>query len=393
MPAPSLRPSICVVAQGRGRAPNLSGQTLRDYQLLVNVSEREAPAHSEASCFLWLTGGRALKPQTLEECLWGLQAADWVTWLDTGTAPPPSLRHCAGPLGISRRMLERPESERSGRVRRLPWSCFTAGGAERPAAPAGPPPASAFRAPRTPAAKSIPLLLKERLNAFAGRPLFDLGPYLRSRPRAALVAGRVVDPLDYAVQPKGPRKRLGVFTPRLEAGGADAALRAVAGRVDRSRVEVVLACALRRPAEGRSRDAPPLPAWSGAADRVYDAAGLAPPELTARFLYSLALNWEFDALLLQGLPQAYALLPALKEKLPGLRAADVLHGGEDWDLFSASLDVDDCLDRRAAVSEAAKDRLWRMNVPEERITLVPDDGAPASTRRNCRALLEDLLRL
>ncbi len=349
-------------------APDLSGQTLRDYRLLVNVSEREALAHSEAPCFLWLTGGRALKPQTLEECVWGLQAADWVTWRDTGTAPPPSLRRCAGPLGVSRRVLEQPESERSGRVRRLPWSCFAARGAEPPPASVGSPSAPALGPARPPAAKSIPLRIKERLNALAGRPLFDLGPYLESRPRAALIAGRLVEPLLYALPPKGPRKRLGIFMPARGVKGAESALREIAGRVDRSRVEIIVTG--------------PRSGFAGA-DRVYDAANLVPPKLTAKFLYSLALNWEFDALLLQGLPEVYALLPALKEKLPRLRAADVLHGGEDWDLFSASLDVDDRLDRRAALSETVKNRLWEMNVSEERIVLIAD--------KRCRALLEALL--
>ncbi len=369
------------MVQTQGRGLDLSGQTLRDHRLLVNVSEREALRRLRAPYFLWLAGdGAALKPQTLEECVWGLQAADWVTWLDTGTAPPPSLRRCAGPLGVSRRMLEQPESKRSGRVRRLPWNCRSGDCAGQPPSDPPAPPAlqssslSTLHSP--PFISWIPLRVKERLNALAGRSLFNLGVYLESRPRAALVAGRFVDPLDYALPPKGPRKRLGIFTSSLGAGGAEVALREIAGLIDRSRVEIILATA-------RSRCEALLPAWRGAADRVYDAACLVPPRLTAQFLYSLALNWQFDALLLQGVPEAYALLPALKEKLPGLRAVDVLHGGEDWDLFSASLDVDDCLDRRAALSEAVKDRLWEMNVPEERIVLI--------SKERCRALLEDLL--
>ena len=361
MPAPATYPSICVAAQARGRGPDLSGQTLRDYQLLVNVSEREALERSWAPYFLWLAGGAALKPQTLEECAWGLQDADWVTWLDTGTAPPPSLRRCAGPLGVSRRVLEQPESKRSGRVRRLPWKCRVDPGARPPLpVPSAPP---ALRSSPPPAG-SIALRVKERLNALAGRPLFDLGPYLASRPRAALIAGRLVEPLDYTLPPKGPRKRLGIFIRNSEAG----ALVEIVGQVDRSRVEIIAA----GPRSGLA-----------GADHVYDAANLAPPKLTAKLLYSLALNWEFDALLIQGVPEAYALLPALKEKLPGLRTADVLHGGEDWDLFSASLDVDDCLDRRAALSEAVKDRLWAMNVPAERIVLISNE--------RCRALPAALL--
>ena len=375
MPAPSARPSICVAAQGRGSGaelsgpdlsdPDLSGQTLRDYQLLTGVSEREALERSAAPCFLWLAGGAALRPQTLEECVWGLQAADWVTWRDTGTAPPPSLRRCAGPLGVSRRVLEQPESRRSGRVRRLPWKCRAAEGARRP--DFGPPSAPL---PSPPAAAPLALRIKERLNKIAGKELFDLGAYLQSRPRAALIEGRLVEPLEYACPPKGRRKRLGVFTAAPNGGGkgGEKALREITALADRSRVEIVWAGPRRGAAE---------------ADWVYAAADLAPPRLTAKLLYSLALNWQFDALLLQGLPEAYALLPALKEKLPRLRTADVLRGGEDWDLFSASLDADGCLDRRAALSAEAKRRLWEMNVAEERIVLVSDEGR--------RALLEDLL--
>ena len=359
MPAPSVRPSICVAAQGRGSGPDLCGQTLRDYQLLRNVSEREALERSTAPCFLWLTGGAALKPQTLEECAWGLQSADWVTWLDTGTAPPPSLRRCAGPLGVSRRVLEQPEAQRSGRVCRLPWKCRAADGAPLPdfgpPAPCLPPPA----------AESLVLRIKERLNTLAGKEVFDLGVYLQSRPRAARIAGRLVEPLQYVCPPKGRRKRLGVFS---AGGGGEKAVREIAAAADRPRVEIVFA----GPRGGLVE-----------ADWVYDLANLAPSRLSVKLLYSLALNWRFDALLLQGLAEAYALLPALKEKLPRLRAADVLHGGEDWDLFSASLDVDACLDRRAAPSAAVKRRLWQMNVAEERIVLV--SGASR------RALLQDLL--
>ena len=185
-PRPRLTLQSVLRRRHGGAARTFPGRPCGDYQLLVNVSEREALERSRAPYFLWLAGGAALKPQTLEECAWGLQDADWVTWLDTGTAPPPSLRRCAGPLGVSRRVLEQPESKRSGRVRRLPWKCprgpGRAAAAPRPVRP------PALRSSPPPAG-SIALRVKERLNALAGRPLFDLGPYLASRPRAGADRG------------------------------------------------------------------------------------------------------------------------------------------------------------------------------------------------------------
>src|SRR5690606_34120065 len=71
----------------------------------------------------WVSGAGRLQPQALEECFWGLQQADWVTWKDTGDAPPPSLRTFAGPLGVARRALEWPDPKQGGEVRRLPWRC------------------------------------------------------------------------------------------------------------------------------------------------------------------------------------------------------------------------------------------------------------------------------
>src|SRR5690606_34228940 len=117
-------PSICVIAAG-GLAPDLSEQTLQDYQVLCVKTEAEALAGSGADAFLWLTSVGKLAPRALEECMWALQSADWVTWEDTGAAPAPSMRDVAGPLGLSRRALEWPEPKPGGTVRCLPWRCIT----------------------------------------------------------------------------------------------------------------------------------------------------------------------------------------------------------------------------------------------------------------------------
>jgi SAM-dependent methyltransferase len=115
-------PSICVVIQGDSE-PSLDNQTVRDFQVLRNVSEQEALEQSRAGNFLWLSDGRPLRPHAVEECIWGLRSAEWVTWSDTGEAPPPSVRKCAGPLGVSRWALQAEEARRTGEVRRLPWRC------------------------------------------------------------------------------------------------------------------------------------------------------------------------------------------------------------------------------------------------------------------------------
>ena len=76
-------PSVCVIAAG-GLTPDLSEQTLQDYQVLCVKTESEALARSGADAFLWLTSTGKLAPRALEECLWALQSADWATWEDTG---------------------------------------------------------------------------------------------------------------------------------------------------------------------------------------------------------------------------------------------------------------------------------------------------------------------
>src|SRR5690606_17280473 len=114
-------PSVCVVSTGP--PPDLSNQTLQDYQLLQAADEATILESSTADAFLWVAGGGRLQTMSLEETLWSLREADWVTWKDTGDAPPPSLRSYAGPLGVARRALAWPEPKQGGKVRRLPWSC------------------------------------------------------------------------------------------------------------------------------------------------------------------------------------------------------------------------------------------------------------------------------
>jgi glycosyltransferase involved in cell wall biosynthesis len=444
-------PSICFVVQG-GRAPSFENQTVCDYQTLVNVDEQGALDQSRAPAFLWLSGDRPLQPQAAEECIWGLTEADWVTWKDTGDAPPPSLRNFAGPLGVARRVMAQPEPKPSGTVRRLPWRCreaaaragreggrvvaATAVGAvavrglpeplapARRADPAAPPARHAASAARQPglavaaapsatalltadtppapaaadppaalgrhadrlyhhlqnaeilsreawlkhplrsSARLIPLRWKERVNQVAGRPVFDLSFYLKFQPRSVLLAGTLIERLDYIPPQPQTRRRIGLLTPHLGVGGAENVLLEFAGQIDRSRYEILLIAT-------QSRDSRLLPDWRERADWVYDLSQLVPVERAPRFLYSVAANWGLDLLVIQNSAAAYSVLPALKEKRPAARVVDILHAvDEDWDFFAATLDVADHLDRRIVISEAGRKRLEDMDTPAEKIRLI-----------------------
>ncbi len=419
-------PSICFIAQGP-QPPSFENQTVRDFQVLSGVDEQTALLRSSAPAFLWLSGDRPLQPQAAEECIWGLTEADWVTWKDTGDAPPPSLRNCAGPLGVSRHAMEQPEPKASGVVRRLPWRCREAGkpAAKRRASaralragePASDPreaedavatasgvgvathtiepEVSPLEAPRSSplgrrvdrvlhhlqnaevlsreawiehplqsSARLIPLRWKERINQAAGKPVFDLSFYLKFQPKSVLLGGALIERLDYIPPLRQSRRRISLFTPHLGVGGAENVLLELAGQIDRSKFEILLVAT-------QSRDSRLLPEWRERADWIYDLAQLIPGERAPRFLYSLAVNWELDALVVQNSPAAYSVLPALKEKRPQMQVVDLLHAvDEDWDFFSATLDVAEYLDRRIVISEAGRKRLDDMNTPAEKIRLV-----------------------
>ncbi len=400
-------PSICFVV--RSGEPDFENQTVQDHQVLVGVDEATALEQSNAPCFLWMSDARTLQPYAAEQCIWGLRSASWVTWSDTGEAPRPSLRNAAGPLGLSREVLEQPEDRRSGKVCRLPWRC------RRPAAP---PDTRSSQSPRRPspspsnqstpvpmptasnrrtepsthwvatirrhlenaellsadtwrneplaaAGRLVPLRLKEKVNAVAGRPIFDLSFYLRFQPRSVLIEGGLVERIDY-IPPRKPegKRRLALCTPSLGAGGAESVLLELAGRIDRSRFEVFLLATDRQDSRLRSR-------WEDLVDHVYDLAPMVDVSWVPHFVYSAALNWEFDVLVVQNSLSVYTALPAIKEKRPEIKTVDILHAvDDDWDLFSATLDVADNLDRRLVISEAGRTRLFEMDTPEEKIRLI-----------------------
>ena len=402
-------PSICFVVDVAA-APSFENQTVRDYQVLLNVDEKTALEKSKADCFLWMRGDRPLLPQAAEECIWALQTADWVTWTDTGDAPPPSVRECAGPLGLSRDAVAREEPKESGEVRRLPWACrdlapapaSTGGKARKPVPPdpsgIDPSRAGSKDPPREPqpgiaplldlllhhlqnaevlsweawlehplrsATRLIPLRFKERVNDIAGRPVFDLSFYLQFQPKSVLIDGGLIERLDYIPpQPRADRRRLALFIPHLGFGGAENVLLEFASRLDRQRYEVFLIAT-------QSDDSRLRPDWDKYVDHVWDAAQLAPAEQSRRFLYTMALNWAFDVLVIQNSSAAYSVLPAIKKKRSGVVAIDILHNvDQDWDFFSATLEVAEHLDRRVVISQAGRQRLIDMATPPEKIRLI-----------------------
>jgi len=401
-------PSLCFLVDGP--PPSFENQTLQDYQVVAGASSREALAASPAGAFLKLSGNALLRPQAAEECLWGLQDADWVTWKDTGSAPPPSLRDFAGPIGVSREALSWPEPKQSAPVRQLPWSCreaglrrgprtaggssrsrlpggsaaeaelqVEAGGSEQPSAPPPGPLAKLYRHlqnaellsaeawlkhPVRSAVRLIPLRAKEAVNRWAGRPVFDLSFYLQFQPRSALIAGGLVERLDYIPRLKDGRRRIALVTPHLGLGGAEAVLLEFARQIDRSRFEVLLIATQSRDSRWEAR-------WEEACDLIYDLARIVPAERVPQAVYSMALNWSIDLMVLQNSLPAYSALPAIRAERPQMRTMDILHAtDEDWDFFSATLDVAEHLDRRVVISEAGRHRLVEMNYPEENIRLI-----------------------
>jgi len=392
-------PSICVVATS-GRPPDLSNQTLRDFQTVEAKDEATALNASSADAFLWLAGDQPLQPRALEECVWALSEADWVSWRDTGDAPPPSLARCAGPLGVSRAAMGQPEPKQSGVVRRLPWKCRTSKGArsvpsdhaaddENPAARQTVTASEStgaigtirrhlenaellsaeawLRHPMRSTVRLIPLRWKERINQAAGRRVFDLSFYLKFQPRSVLAAGKLIEPLEYIVRPAAAgKKRLALITPHLGVGGAESVLLELAGQADRDRFETILIAAHSQDRRLKSR-------WAGTVDWIVDSEQLVDTESVSRLLLSTLLAWEVDLVVLQNAPAAYSILPALKEKLPGVKTADILHAvDEQWDLFSATADVEEHLDRRVVISEQGRRRLGDLATPDEKVRLIPN---------------------
>ena len=213
------------------------------------------------------------------------------------------------------------------------------------------------------AGRLIPLRLKERVNQLAGRQLFDLTFYLQFRPAAIHAASAIRQPLCYL--PEAPtRKRVAFVTPHLGPGGAESVLLDIAATLDRGRYESFLLATQSQDDGWRKR-------WEEAVDHVYDLQELVGFDKAGAAIYSIAVNWRVETLLVQNSLAGYGILPHLKARFPSLRTIDLIHSvDEDWDLVSATRDVARSLDVRVAISETVRSRLRQDGTPEARIRLI-----------------------
>ena len=392
--------SICLVVLG-DRVPDLSNQTARDFEVLRNVAVGEALRRSSARYFLWLGSGERLRDHALEECIWGLRDAEWVAWADSPDTPSLSLEHGAGPLGVRRGRLEALVKKRSGRVWRLPWSCY--GQADRPTPhhewdfldAGGPQVARRMRLrndgnslrplrqilrhlenaellswrswsrhPLDSVLRLVPLRVKQAINRWVGSPVFDLVFYLRFQGHVVPWDGEPLRHVDYRTPAQEGRLRVALCTLHLGHGGAETVFLQLARQFDRRHFELFLIVTRPWHYGLASR-------WADAVDHVYDLGRMAEPKRMREALCSLAANWHWDGFVLQNNLDAYSVVPALKQALPNLCVIDVLHNvHDDWDYFSATSAVAESIDRRVSVSRAGGQRLVSLGYPRERIRVI-----------------------
>lgn len=213
-------------------------------------------------------------------------------------------------------------------------------------------------------ARLIPLRLKERVNRFAGRNVFDLSFYLQFQPNSVLIGDEVVEPLVYFPKPAQGRKRVALVNPHLGPGGAESVLYEIASVLCSDRFETLLLAT-------QSRDDRWFAKWRERVEHVYDLARVIPLERMIAGLYSVISNWRCDYLVLQNSLYGYAGLPHVRKTLPAIKIIDVIHSvDETWDQIGATAEVASCIDVRVAMSEAVRDGLIRAGTPASKIRLI-----------------------
>ena len=218
--------------------------------------------------------------------------------------------------------------------------------------------------PASSLARLIPLRVKESLNAFAGRPVFDLSFYLQFRPNAVLFGDAVIEPLVYYPKPALGRKRVALMNPHLGPGGAESVLYDIASTLCSNRFETLLLAT-------QSRDDRWLAKWREQVSHVYDLARAVTPERMTAALCSVISNWRCDCIVVQNSLYGYAALPHIKKLAPAIQIIDVIHSvDEAWDQIGAVAQVASYIDARVAMSEAVRDRLLALGTPESKILLV-----------------------
>jgi hypothetical protein len=210
----------------------------------------------------------------------------------------------------------------------------------------------------------IPLRVKERLNAAAGRPIFDLSFYLQFQPNSVLLGNSVIEPLRYYPKPAQGRKRAALVTPHLGPGGAESVLYDIASALRSKHIESLLFAT-------QSRDDGWLAKWRQCVEHTYDLAQFVPPERMLAALCSVISNWRCDILIVQNSLYGYSALPHIKKLLPEIKIFDVIHSvDEAWDLIASTAGVAAQIDLRVAMSESVQSRFLALGVTAQNILLV-----------------------
>lgn len=340
-------PAVAVVAD----EAQIGRQTILDWQRIDD-------AGSECPAFLIAHGARQLSPDSAELAalaVWGGHDA---------------LEFADGSVALSRRGFKRNLSPRRAQQAStalpLPPRLETI---HRHLANAGLLSSEAWRRhPLRSAGRLIPLRFKERVNRAAvrisGRRLFDLSFYLQFQPSAVESGAVIAAPLVYMPAPRSSRRRIGLVTPHLGPGGAERVLLEIAGALDRATYEVFLIATQSTGDSWRGQ-------WTNRAGHIYDLRKLVDAEKLGAGIYSICVNWELDALVVQNSLSGYSVLPQIKQRLPRIRTIDVIHSVDaDWNLVAAARGMDAALDVRVAISARVREELMAQGIEESKIRLI-----------------------
>lgn len=356
-------PAVCVLGPELG-----AEQTIGDWQRLPTTDVQMALEQSDAEAFLIPSSASTPDPHAAELCALSVWSGNGALRLPDGSM---AVARSALRLALSVDELERwAKPRREPVVQRpspipgwMPWSSRLER-VRRHLVNAELASLQPWRQhPLRTMSRLVPLRLKERVNRAAGRPVFDLSFYLRFNPRSVLINDALVEPLRYLPREKG-RRRVAFVTPHLDPGGAESVLLEVARALDRRQWEIFLLATQSEDSRWRAR-------WELAADHVYDLAPLAPPDRLIAALYSMSVNWEFDAVLIQNSLAGYSAIPHLRRALAAVKIIDLVHAVDpNWDFVSATRAVAGQIDLRVAISGAGRQRLLEAGVAPEKIRLI-----------------------
>jgi hypothetical protein len=168
-------------------------------------------------------------------------------------------------------------------------------------------------------------------------------------------------PLRYTVAEKRARKRVALIVGSLGEGEAERALLGVASQIDRRDSEVIVIAESNTEKRWKQR-------WSDCADYLYEAGLMTAADERERLMLSMALNWKIDALMIAEASAAYGALPAIKQRMPGLRTADVVADLDAAELTDSTVDG---LDYRLARSQAVAKGLEGRALGKQQVLWIP----------------------